>query len=61
MVDPTASGTTPQGSGYGGAFNLPAGQTSIVGSHANMDVMNAGIPLRADVLGMLFLLPNARN
>jgi hypothetical protein len=61
MVDPSATGTTPQGSGYGGAFNLPAGQTSIVGSHGNVDVMNAGIPLRADALGMLFLLPNARN
>lgn len=61
MVDPAATGTTQQGSGYGGAFNLPVGQTSIVGSHANMDVINAGIPLRADHLGMLFLVPNARN
>ena len=51
MVDPSAAGTTLQGNGYGGAFNLPAGQTSIVGSHANTDVINAGIPLRA---GRLF-------
>jgi hypothetical protein len=61
MVDPSATGTTQQGNGYGGAFNLPAGQTSIVGSHGNVDVINAGIPLRADALGMLFLVPNARN
>jgi hypothetical protein len=61
MVDPAASGTTLQGNGYGGAFNLPVGQTSIVGSHASMDVINAGLPLRADALGFLFLVPNARN
>lgn len=61
MVDPAASGTTLPGNGYGGAFNLPAGQTSIVGSHANVDVINAGIPLRADAVGFLFLVPNTRN
>lgn len=61
MVDPAASGTTEQGNGYGGAFNLPPGQTSIVGTHASLDVINAGIPLRADTLGFVFLVPNARN
>lgn len=61
MVDPAASGTTEQGNGYGGAFNLPAGQTSLVGTHASLDVINASIPLRSDALGFVFLVPNARN
>ena len=61
QVDPDAAATSEQGSGYGGALNLPAGQTSIVGRHANTDVINATIPLRADALGILFLVPNAQN
>ena len=61
QVDPQANATSEQGSGFGGALNLPAGQTSIVGRHANTDVINATIPLRADALGILFLVPNAQN
>jgi hypothetical protein len=60
-VDPEATETSEQGSGFGGALNLPAGQTSIVGRHDNTDVINATIPLRADALGILFLVPNAQD
>ena len=47
--------------GYGGAFNLPPGAATVIGSWNNMDIANAGLPMRADTLGLVFLVPNARN
>jgi hypothetical protein len=60
MVDPNQSSTSIAGSGYGGAFNLPPGAATVIGSFNNMDIANAGLPMRADTLGLVFLVPNAR-
>lgn len=60
QIDPAATHTSSQGMGYGGMFNLSPGAVTLSGSHDGLDVGSAGLPMRADNLGVVFLVPRAR-
>ena len=59
IIDLNAKETHADGGGFGGAFNVPAGSVSVTGTHKAVEVSSAGFPLRADTLGVVFLLPKA--
>lgn len=60
IIDLNAHETHADGGSFGGAFNLAAGSVSVTGTHKAMEVASAGFPLRADALGVVFLLPKAQ-
>ncbi|HET8932525.1 MAG TPA: hypothetical protein VFN67_03750 [Polyangiales bacterium] len=60
IIDLNAHETHADGGSFGGAFNLAAGSVSVTGTHKAMEVSSAGFPLRADSLGIVFLLPKAQ-
>ena len=59
-ISPTAAETSYDGLGFGGAFNLSPGSVSVTGVHDDLEVSNAVYTVRADTLGIVFLLPKTR-
>lgn len=59
-IDPAATMTSSAGQGYGGMFNLSPGAVTLTGSHDGLDVGSAGLPMRANTLGVVFLEPRAK-
>jgi hypothetical protein len=45
---------------YGGALNLPSATLTLVGSHEGSDMMHATMRLRANTLGLVHPVPDAR-
>lgn len=60
MIDLNAKETHADGQSFGGAFNLAPGSVSVTGTYKAMEVTSAGFPLRADSLGVVFLVPKAQ-
>jgi len=60
QIDPAVKTTSTAGQGYGGMFNLSAGAVTLSGSHDGLDVGSGGLSMRANHLGMVFLVPRAR-
>jgi hypothetical protein len=60
VVDPSANSTQAGGNSFGGAVNLPPAASSVVGSHDGRTIANATVRIRADALGLVMLVPNAR-
>jgi hypothetical protein len=61
-VDPLLKATKSTGGAgaYGGALNLPAALLTLVGSYEGSDMMHATMRLRANTLGLVHLVPDAR-
>jgi hypothetical protein len=59
-IDRAANATSTAGLGYGGIFNLPAGAVTLSGSHEGLDVGSAQLPMRANNLGVVFMVPRAK-
>lgn len=59
-ISPPATETSYDGQGFGGAFNLSPGSVSVTGVHDDVEVSNAVYTVRADTIGIVFLLPKAR-
>jgi hypothetical protein len=55
-----ASSTLLEGNSFGGAFNLSPGPVTVTGSHADRNIYSGGFTMRADYIGAIFLVPNAR-
>jgi hypothetical protein len=60
VIDLNATETHADGGSFGGAFNLAAGSVSVTGTYKAVEVSSAGFPLRADTLGVVFLLPKGK-
>jgi hypothetical protein len=60
-IDTTATETQVGGSGYGGAFNLPASQTlTMIATHAGVEVMRAAVQMQPGTVSMVYLVPDAQ-
>jgi hypothetical protein len=60
QIDAAATMTSSEGQGYGGMFNLSPGAVTLSGSHDGLDMGSAGLPMRANNLGLVFLEPRAK-
>lgn len=59
-ISPTATDTSYDGGGFGGAFNLSPGQVSVTAVHHDVEVSNAVYSVRTDTLGIVFMLPKTQ-
>jgi hypothetical protein len=58
VIDRTRDRTSATGASFGGAFNLPSQNVTIVGQHNGVEVSRAAIQMRPGAVGFLYLLPN---
>jgi hypothetical protein len=59
-IDPSLSGTSAMGGGFGGAFNLPTQLVNVVAKHDGMVVSQVAAQMRSGTAAFVYLMPSTR-